>query len=65
LLIPTCSPGFHLIPLGVSGGRREGGKMEMEKRERLWKMNHILFALLNPSVAVIQYLIYISVLKLY
>jgi hypothetical protein len=49
--------GFHPIPLGVSGKRREGNKKKKGKREKLWKIKYILFALLNPSYAVIHTLI--------
>jgi hypothetical protein len=42
--------------MGVSGKRREGRKKK-GKREKLWKIKYILFALLNPSYAVIHTLI--------
>jgi hypothetical protein len=37
--------GFHPIPLGVWG---RGRKEKNGKRERLWEIKHIFFALLNP-----------------
>ena len=50
----TISYGFHPIPLGVLGKRREEEEKKKGKREKLWKIKHILVALLNPSYAVIH-----------
>jgi len=38
--------GFHPIPLGVQGGERERKKV---KRETLWEIKYIFFALLHKS----------------
>jgi hypothetical protein len=46
--------GFHPIPLGVSEKEGKEKKRKKGKREKLWKIKHILFALLNSSYAVIQ-----------
>ena len=46
--------GFHPIPLGVSEKEGKEKKKKKGKREKLWKIKHILFALLNSSYAVIQ-----------
>ena len=53
-IILSSHAGFHPIPLGVSEKEGKEKKKKKGKREKLWKIKHILFALLNSSYAVIQ-----------